>query len=125
MGIGRKSEDLGIAFLKRPVLAPEFKQEGLKLAKRPAFNGPCQFGRQGVSQRGISTIKPMLLEFASSLTAFKRVILGRTDPLGRTCLRQIKGDAGLGLEEKACCVLRASKCGADGGRATPGPGAPV
>jgi hypothetical protein len=67
----------------------------------------------------------MLLEIAGSLAAFKRLILGRTDPLGRTCLRQIKGDAGLGLEEKACCVLKASMCGADCGRATRGPRAPV
>jgi hypothetical protein len=44
---------------------------------------------------GISTVKPTLLEIASSLATFKRVILGRTEPIGRTYLGQIKGDAGL------------------------------
>ena len=43
MGIGRKSVDLGIVFVKRPVLALEFEQEGLNLAKRPAFNGRANF----------------------------------------------------------------------------------
>ena len=44
MGIGRKSVDLGIAFVKRSVLALEFEQEGLKLAERAAFNGRANFG---------------------------------------------------------------------------------
>ena len=44
MGIGRKPVDLGIAFVKCSVLALEFEQEGLKFAKRPAFNGRANFG---------------------------------------------------------------------------------
>jgi hypothetical protein len=47
MGIGRESVDLGVAFVKCPVLALEFEQEGLNLAKRPAFNGRANFGDEG------------------------------------------------------------------------------
>ena len=43
-GHGTKTVDRGIAFVKRSVLALEFKQEGLKLADRPAFNGRASFG---------------------------------------------------------------------------------
>jgi hypothetical protein len=39
-----ESEDLGIPFVKCPVLALEFEQEALNLAKRPAFNGRANFG---------------------------------------------------------------------------------
>jgi hypothetical protein len=46
MCIGRKSVDLGIAFVKRSVLALQFKQEGLKLTERPALNGRASFGDQ-------------------------------------------------------------------------------
>ena len=44
MRIGRKSVDLGIAFVKRSVLALEFEQEGLKLTERPAVNRRANFG---------------------------------------------------------------------------------
>ena len=37
--VRRESVDLGIAFVKRSVLALQLKQEGLELAERPAFNG--------------------------------------------------------------------------------------
>ena len=43
MGIGRKSVDLGIAFVKRSVFALEVKQKGLKFAERAAFNGRANF----------------------------------------------------------------------------------
>ena len=54
MGIGGKSVDLGIAFVKRPVLAPEFEQEGLYLAKRPAFNGCANLGAK-LHRPGLAT----------------------------------------------------------------------
>jgi hypothetical protein len=44
IGVGRKSVDLGVAFVKRPVLALELEQEGLNLPKRSAFNGVANLG---------------------------------------------------------------------------------